>query len=39
MDMTNWTSEATVQLPSDPYLWMDPAPLGQQKFYRAFLLP
>jgi len=38
-DMTNWVSEATLLLPADPYLWIDPTPLGDRKFYRAFLLP
>ena len=38
-DTTNWNTETTILLTSSPYLWIDPNPLGQKKFYRAFLLP
>jgi hypothetical protein len=39
IDMNNWVSEATILLRSSPYRWFDQNPVGQQKFYRAFLLP
>jgi hypothetical protein len=38
-NMSTWKLETTVLLTSSPYLWIDPNPLGQKKFYRAFLLP
>lgn len=38
-DMTGWNTETTVLLTGSPYLWIDPSALGQNKFYRAFLLP
>jgi hypothetical protein len=38
-DMSTWHAETTILLTSSPYLWIDPSPLGQKKYYRAFLLP
>ncbi len=38
-DMNTWNSEATLLLPSSPYLWIDQNAVGTNKFYRALLLP
>jgi hypothetical protein len=36
----NWQTAATLQLPSDPLLWMDPtAANSAHRYYRAVLLP
>ena len=39
LDMTNWTTRATLLLTSSPYLWIDQIPVSGSKFYRAMLLP
>jgi hypothetical protein len=38
-DLSNWTTRATVLLPSSPYLWIDQNPIAGNKFYQAILLP
>jgi hypothetical protein len=38
-DMTNWSTAATMLLPSSPYLWIDPDRASGKRFYRAFLMP
>jgi hypothetical protein len=38
-DLSTWTTEATVLLPSSPYLWIDQNPIAGNKFYQAILLP
>jgi hypothetical protein len=39
-DMQNtWQIEATLLLNESPYLWLDKSAFGQQRYYRAFLLP
>jgi hypothetical protein len=35
----NWGAQATLVLPANPYLWIDPNPVKGNKFYRAVLLP
>jgi len=39
VNMTNWTTRATLLLNSSPCLWFDQNPVIGNKFYRAFLLP
>ena len=38
-NMENWTSETTILLPSNPYLWFDTNNMAGNKFYRAYLMP
>lgn len=38
-DTIVWSNEATLLLKASPHLWIDPACVGQKKFYRAVLLP
>lgn len=38
-DMNKWTTRATLLLNSSPYLWIDPNPVMESKFYRVWLLP
>jgi len=38
-NLNNWTTETTLILTRSPYPWVDEHAAGQQKFYRAFLLP
>lgn len=38
-DMNSWNTEATLLLPSSPYLWIERGAAGVKKFYRALVLP
>jgi hypothetical protein len=35
----NWRTNATLQLPSNPYVWTDTTATNTQRFYRGVLLP
>lgn len=38
-DMLTWNPVATLLLTSNPYTWIDQAPVNGNKFYRALMLP
>jgi len=38
-DLNTWSQVATLLLASSPYLWIDQNPVGDNKFYRAVMLP